>query len=61
VLEHGDRRQLGPLQIIDHDGNRAILGHGLEHRCDGIEQIPADFARAPHILAQVGTVPSNLG
>ncbi len=59
VLEHRDRRQLSPVQVVDHQGERTVLGQSPEHRRHGFEEIPSHLPGARYLLARHRRMPAH--
>jgi hypothetical protein len=53
VLQQRDTRQLNPVQVVDHDGQRSVLRHAAKRPRDGLE--PGTPADAGRIVRRVAT------
>ena len=45
MLEQGERRQLGPVQVVEDQRQRSLLAQHPEQPGHGVEQVAADLAR----------------
>ncbi|MDQ3145717.1 MAG: hypothetical protein M3R01_02080 [Actinomycetota bacterium] len=60
VLEESHRGQLRPVEVVEDQGKRALLGQTPEDPGDGIEEVAADLARFGVAAGVVGPVTGDV-